>query len=329
VDKALPCGRPTTPSTAPGRLRAVTRDRDTRPRRRASSPRPCRQRGRSAHPDTSRCKSIARYAAPVSECMKGWGLSTRWCCLRGCHAPGVPRACADRNRVQRRSDVGAVLRSLPRRKDKDSPRIDRYLPTGHRGVPMEQLVLLDVAALVGLVGYNAAVNFETRYSKRAWRTPALVWGLSCLLLGPIAVLFLLVAEHKTRRRAPASTSSVAPPQQPSVPQQRLSPAPQQRSTAPPSQRPSVPRPKQPLAPRPQQHFTPRPQQHPSDPHKMYLFGAPQPQQPWAPSFGWSSSSLPAPLTGNVGGTDLLPHRSRHPSPNTRNARERDLRRGCR
>ena len=209
---------------------------------------------------------------------------------------------------------------------------------------MEQLVLLDVAALVGLVGYNAAVNFETRYSKRAWRIPALVWGLSCLLFGPIAVLFLLVAEDKTRRRAPASTSSVAPPQQPSAqqqqrtraqqqpstPQQRLSPEPQQRWIAPPSQRHSVPVPKRPVAPRPQPHFTPRPQQHPSDPHKMYLFGAPQPQQPpWAPSFGWSSSPHPAPLTGNVGGTDLLPHRSRHPSPSTRNVRERDLRRGCR
>ena len=200
---------------------------------------------------------------------------------------------------------------------------------------MEQLVLLDVAALVGLVSYNAAVNFETRYCKRAWRIPALVWGLACLLIGPIAVLFLLVAQQKSRRRAPASTSSLAPPQQPSGPQQppsaphRLPSEPQQRWIAPPSQRPSITRPKPPLAPRQEQHLTPRPQQHPSDPQKMYLFGAPQPQQPSAPSFGWSSSPLPAPRTGNVGGTDLLPHRSRHPSPRKRNNRDRHLRRGCR
>jgi hypothetical protein len=198
------------------------------------------------------------------------------------------------------------------------------------GVPMEQLVLLDVAALVGLVGYNAAVSFETRYSKRVGRLPASVWGLACLIIGPVAVLLLLVAEHKTRRRAPASTSSLAPPPQPTVPRQPSAPQPQlaepeQRWTAPPSQRSSVPRPKPPLAPRPQQRFTPRPQQHPSDPRKMYLFGAPQ--QPWAPAFGWSSAPLPAPRKGNVGGTDLLPHHSRHGSPRPRN--ERDLRRGCR
>src|SRR5258708_34192457 len=94
---------------------------------------------------------------------------------------------------------------------------------------MEQLVLLDVAALVGLVGYNASVSFETRYSKRAWRIPASMWGFACLLLGPIAVLFLLVAQHKTRRRAPAPTPSLAPPQQPSVPHQQGRPAAQHPS----------------------------------------------------------------------------------------------------
>jgi len=182
-----------------------------------------------------------------------------------------------------------------------------------------QLVLFYVAPMLGFVGRNQAASFERYHHKRPWGTPPSVWGIACVVLGPVAGCALLIAEHTTARRLD-TTRAVASPQQPSA-LPSWSPAPLPVPSAPPlplrsAPRHLPPRPPQP-APRPQ-HGLPHPQPHPTDAHRLYLFGIPhaQPaQQCAAPAGrGWSSPQYGGIPAGNVGGTDMLPRRDlpRHP-----------------
>ncbi len=180
------------------------------------------------------------------------------------------------------------------------------------------LILLYVAPMVGFIGHNQAANFERHFHKRPWGVPPAVWGLSCVLLGPVAACVLLIAEHSTGRRVGVpGRRSVGRARQPEL-------ASHPWDAAPPRVASSPPRPPAPLPARVPRHLTPRlaapanrpqhadlhPQPHPTDAHKLYLFGIPETSQPCtAPATReWSNPQYGAVPAGNVGGTDLLPRR---------------------
>ena len=54
---------------------------------------------------------------------------------------------------------------------------------------MQQLVLVVLAALAGVVGYNEAQKFARRSGRDLWGRPAWVWGIASCLLGLVGAFF--------------------------------------------------------------------------------------------------------------------------------------------
>jgi len=168
---------------------------------------------------------------------------------------------------------------------------------------VQLLVFAYVAPLVGLLGYHEAATFEREHRRRVWRLSPSVWGIACLVSGPVAVCFLLIGVKTTRRHVRVSLRSTGPSRTYAPPRHELAP-PLVMPKPPP--RPLVPRSLPATSPRLQQHWTAQPQAHPADAQKVYLFGPPVPLPAAGSASGWGAPD-PAPVVANVGGTDLLPH----------------------